>query len=118
MLYIGIQSNADTVIVQAARDGAENAIMTIDIEFLCTLEVEEITMTNDNITINVVAKNAPPSITDWDNFRENVIETNVRKVALKHMANAVGGIFPDTADLVVTSYGTYDVTVNARSVTR
>jgi uncharacterized protein (UPF0333 family) len=118
LLYLGTESNESAVITQAARDGAENAIMAIDIEFGCTLEVEEVSSSADNITIKIVAKNAPPSITDWDNFRENVIESNVREVALKHMWNALGGVFPATATPVVTTYGTYDVTTTARSVTR
>lgn len=114
LLYLGTVSNESTVVLQAARDGAENAIFAIDMSFGCTIAIDNVAYDGENISISVTAWNAPPENIEWENFRENVIENVIRDVALKHMHNAIGGILPSTATPVVTNYNTYDVAVEAR----
>jgi len=118
MIYLGTSSNEGAGVMQAARDGAENAISTIDATYGCSIDIDNLSFNAGTITIRVAAVNAPPSGITWDNFSENTIENNIRTGALKYISNAIGGYFPTTAAPVTTSYYTYDVVVETRRVTR
>jgi len=119
LFYLGQSSNETATILRAARDGAENAIFTIDMDNGCTIDIENLTFSSSGtITINVVARNAPPDNISWDNFAENTIENNIRTGALKYIHYALAGSFPTTVASVKTSYYTYDVEVEARRVTQ
>ena len=118
MLYFGTVGNESAVVMRAARDGAENAIAAIDAEYGCSIDIEELGFDAGAITIYVVVRDAPPANITWDNFRENIVEENIRGEALKHIQNAVGGSFPVTPAPVKTAYYTYDVTVDVRRVTK
>ena len=118
MLYLGTVGNESAVVMRAARDGAENAIAAIDVEYGCSIYIEELGFDAGTITIYVVVRDAPPDNITWDNFRDNIIEENIREGALKHIQNVVGGSFPVTAEPVKTAYYTYDVTVEVRKVTK
>lgn len=117
MLYLGIGSNESAVVMRAARDGAENAIAAIDVEYGCSIDIENLSFYGENITISVVVRNGPPSDMDWEDFEETIKE-NIRNEALRYMHNAIGGNFPVVVGPVKTSYHTYDVTVNVRRVTK
>ena len=116
-LYLGMNSNESTVVMRAARDGAENAIIAIDSDYGCAIDIEGLTSSVGIITIQVTVRNTPPS-TAWDNFRENVIKKTTREGALRYINNALFGSFPATAGPVKTAYYTYDVTVEVRRVTK
>lgn len=118
LLYLGSGGNESAVVMQAARDGAENAIASVDAGYGCSIDIENLSFSTGTITISVAARNAPPDNISWSNFRDNTIKKNVRDAALKYMQNAVGGSFPTVAGPVKTSHATYDVTVNARQVTK
>ncbi len=118
LLYLGTLSNESAVVMQAARDGAENAIAAIDAEYGCSIDIENLTFDAGMITMSVAARNAPPDNIDWEDFSENVIGENIRNGALEHIQNAIGGYFPATAAPVKTAYSTYDVAVEVRRVTK
>jgi hypothetical protein len=103
--------------MRAARDGAENAIATIDDNYGCSIDIDNLIYSAGTITINVVALNVPPGNIGWDNFRENVIENKIREGALLYVSNAIGGSFPHTVQPVKTAHYTYDVAVEVRRVT-
>lgn len=118
MLYLGTRVNELEVVMRAARDGAENAISTINAEYGCSIDVEGLGFDAGTITISVVVRDAPPHNFSWDNFRDNIIKRNIREGALLHIQNAVGGFFPATPGPVKTARYTYDVTVEVRRVTK
>lgn len=118
LLYLGSGGSESAVVMQAARDGADNAITGIDANYGCSIYIENLSFSTGTITISVAARNAPPDNVSWSYFRDNTINKNIRDAALKYIQNAVSGSFPSVAGPVKTPHTTYDVTVNARQVTK
>jgi hypothetical protein len=117
LLYLGTGANETAAIMQAARDGAENAIADIDVEYGCEIVIEEVGFDAGAITISIAVR-SPPSGIRWENFRDNIIRPSIRDGALKHIYNAVVGFIPKDADNVRTRYYTYSVEVDARRVAK
>lgn len=119
LVLLGTMSNESAAVMRAARDGAENAIAAIDAEYGTSIDIENLSYDGEFITISVVVRNGPPGDMTWENFEENIVKENIRNEALKHMHNAVGGVFPkEVVGAVRTSYSTYDVVVDVRRVTK
>ena len=118
MLYIGMGSNDSSVVISGARNGAENAIFTIDMEYGCSTDIEEVSVSHGMVTIEVKIRNAPPTGYSWENFKENIVENMIRDQALKYIRYAISGYFPEVADLVKTTYATYDVEVVVERVVK
>lgn len=118
MLYWGMGSNESAVVLAGARDGAENAIFTINMEYGCSTDVERVSVSKGIVTIEVNVRNAPPPGYSWDNFSENVVENIIRDQALKYIRYSFSGYFPEAADLVKGTYATYDVEVVAERVVK
>ncbi len=118
LLSFGLGGNESAVVMQAARDGAENAITNIGARYGCSIDIDNLAFNSGVITVAVAVRNAPPDNCTWGNFSENVVKRDIREAALKMIQNAVGGHVPSTAAPVKTSRGTYDVAVNARQVTK
>ncbi len=118
LLYLGLGGNESSVVLGAARDGAENAISNLDARYGCAIDIDNLTFNAGTITVSVAVRNAPPKTFTWNNFRDNVVKKDIREAALKLIQNAVGGHIPSAAAPVKTSYYTYDVTVNARQVVK
>ena len=78
MLYYGMGSNESTVVLTGARDGAENAIFNVDMQYGCSTNIEHVGISGGLITIEVKVRNAPPSGYSWENFSENVVENVIR----------------------------------------
>lgn len=117
-LYVSVGSNESTAIMQAARDGTENAIAAIDADYGCSIDIEGLSLSAGTITINAIARNAPSENIGWDNFRDNIIKKNIRDGALRYIHNTVFGSFPITVAPVTTPYYTYDVSVVVRRVVK
>lgn len=113
MVYIGTGSSESAVVMQAARDGTENAIAVLDSEYECSIDIQEVGFNAGMITIAVSVRDAPA----LDNF-DNLVKENIKTSALRYIQNAVGGSFPTTAGPVKTAYCTYDVTVDILEVTK
>ncbi len=113
MLYLGIGNNELVVVVQAARDGAENAMAALDAEYGCSIDIDEVEFDAGMITIGVLVRD-PPALENFD----NMVKDEVRTSALGYILNAVGSEFPATVGPVKTSYYTYDVTVEVVRVTK
>ena len=113
-LYMGMSSNESTVVMQAARDGTENAAATIDADYGCSIDIEGLALNAGTLTIQVIVRNPPSENIIWD----NMIKNNIREGALKYINNAIFGSFPVTAGPVKAAYFTYDVTVEVRRVTK
>ncbi|MDI6884098.1 MAG: hypothetical protein QMD00_03015 [Hadesarchaea archaeon] len=113
MLYLGTGGNESAVVMRAARDGAENVIAALDAKYGCSIDIQEVGSYAGTITITVTVRDSPAV----ENF-DNIIKDNIRTGALMHIQNAVGGSFPATAQPVKTAYGTYDVAVEVRRVTK
>ncbi|MFH1821885.1 MAG: hypothetical protein ABH852_05560 [Methanobacteriota archaeon] len=117
-LYIGIGSNESTAVMQAARDGTENATAAIDADYACSIDMEGLALNAGTVTIQVIVRNAPSENIIWDYFRDTIIKKNIREGALKYINNALFGSFPENAAPVKAAYDTYDVTVEVRKVTK
>lgn len=113
MVYLGMGGNESAVVMQAARDGAENVIAAFDAEYGCSADINGVGFNAGVITIYVSIRDSPPVV----NF-DNILKENIRVGALKYIQNSVGGSFPTTAGPVKTSYATYDVAVDLRRVTK
>ncbi len=109
LLYSGTGSNEMAVAMSAARVGAENAIAALDIEYGCTIGIEQLDFNAGTIMIHVNVRGGPPP----DN---QTISDNLRQGALKHIYNAIVGFLPETAEPVKTSHYTYDVAVEVMRV--
>jgi len=118
MLYVGMGSNEATVVLGGARDGAENAIFTIDLEYGCSTSIEEASVSKGIVSIKVKVRNAPPPGYSWENFSENIVEDMIRDQALKYIRYAISGYFPEVADVVKGNYDTYDVQAVAERVVK
>ncbi len=118
-VYTGQVSNEAVVVSYVARDGAENAIVAVDMEYGTSTDIERLEyFDNGTIIISLVVRGTPPVDIEWENFRENILENKIREVALKHAWNAIGGTFSYTTDPLQTNLHTYDVVVSTRRVTR
>jgi hypothetical protein len=111
LVYMGTRDSESTAAIRAARDGAENAIADLNVEFGCSIDIEKIGFDAGAITVYVVVRNAPPENFTWENFWENVVRPDIRMEALKYINNAVTGSFA-TVEYVRTSYHTYTVAVD------
>jgi len=113
MVYLGRSSNESAVVMQAARDGAENAIAVLDSGYGCSIDIQEVGFYAGMITVTVSVRD-PPALGNFD----NLVKENIRVSALRYIQSAVGGSFPTTAEPVRTAYYTYDVTVDVLEVTK
>jgi len=118
LLSFGLGSNESAIVMQATRDGAENAIFNIGTGYGCSIDIDNLAFNSGIITISVSVRNAPPDNFTWSNFSENVVKKNIKEAALKLIQNAVYGQIPSAVAPVKTASYTYDVTVNARQVTK
>jgi hypothetical protein len=116
LVYMGTRDSESTAVIRAARDGAENAIAVLNVEFGCSIDIEEIGFNAGAITVHVIVRNAPPENLTWENFWESVVKPRIRMEALKYINNAVTGSFA-AVEYVRTNYYTYTVTVdNLKSI--
>jgi hypothetical protein len=116
MFFTGSWSNEPAVATRAARDGAENAIAAIGVEYGCSIDISDIGFRNGTITIYVAVRDAPPEGFSWESFSEQILEPSIREEALRHIHNALHGTLPATPAPVGGSYYTYDVEVEATRV--
>ncbi|GAI48344.1 unnamed protein product, partial [marine sediment metagenome] len=84
LLYIGIRSNEMAVVMSAARDGAGNAIATLDAEYGCAIDIEQLGFDAGTITIHVKVRGGPPP-------DDNVIRDSLKDGILKFIHNAITG---------------------------
>jgi len=113
MFYLGVGSNESVVVMQAARDGAENAIAALDTKYGCSADIRGVGFDAGMIAITVSIRDSP-AVYNFD----NIVKENIRVAALKYIQNGVSGYFPVTAGPVKTSYYTYDVRVEVLRVTK
>ncbi len=118
LVYLGLGSNESSIVLGAARDGAENAVSNLSARYGCAIDIDNLVFNTGTITVSVAVRDAPPDNFTWADFRDNVVAKRIREAGLKMIQNAVGGHIPSTAAPVKTSYYTYDVAVNARQVTK
>lgn len=118
LLYIGLENNELSSVLQAARDGAEEAIATIELSYGCPANVENLRYNEGKITISLTLIFSPQDESNWTEFKENVVKKMVREYALNCIRNAVSGQETPTAVPVKTIFHTYDVSVDLREVFR
>jgi len=111
MVYLGQNSNESTVVTRAALDGAENAISALDLEYGCSIDIQEMKLEGGTISITVSIRDVPA----LDNF-DNLVSENIRLSALGYIQNAISGSFSTTGEPIRTAYNTYDVSVDVLEV--
>ncbi len=109
MLYLGMASNEQTVVAQAARDGIENAALALQLEYGCELSATHVGVSHGDITMSIKIRNAPPQGFTWENFRDNVVKPLLREQVLRFVGYALSGNFPEAVGPVSGRYYTYDV---------
>ncbi len=111
LLYMGAGSNELSVVMAAARTGADDAIAALGAEHGCAIDIERVSFDAGMIKIRVAVRGGPPP----DN---RAISDNIRAGALRFIQHAIGGTFPENPQPVKTGRYTYDVSVEVRRVTK
>jgi len=117
LLYLGLENNELSTVLQAARDGTENAIATIEIKYECSVNIDNLSFDEGNIIISVILRSAAPENNCEIDLRDNFIKGTIKGCALNYIQNAISGHVSITSP-IKTAFHTYNVLVNIKEVTK
>lgn len=110
--YWSLENHEVTTIIQATRDGAENALANIEINYGVSANIEYLKLDDNQIEISIAIMGTPPEIA-WADFAENVVKKTVRESVFCHIQYALSSL--STKNPESAPY-TYDVSVSLRKV--
>lgn len=117
LFFWSLETNEVTAVIQAAYDGTENVLATIETKYQCSAYVENLKLNDNCIEISIVIIATPPENIDWLDFKENVVKKMVREGALNYIQKTFNSL-PSTTFPIKTAFGNYDISVSLREVTR
>ncbi|MEM3421939.1 MAG: hypothetical protein QW835_06465 [Candidatus Hadarchaeum sp.] len=107
-----LQNTELTTIIQAAHDGAENALATIEINYGCSAYVECFGLNDNRIEISIVILAAPPENINQFDFTEKVVKKMVKESVFNYIQRALSSL--STNNPIETAFCPYDVSIRIR----
>ncbi|MEM2889875.1 MAG: hypothetical protein QW358_00805 [Candidatus Hadarchaeum sp.] len=108
-----LANNELTTVIQAAHDGAENALATIEITYGCSANVEHLRINDNRIEVSIVILASPPEDINQFDFTENIVKKMVRESVINYIQNALSSL-SSVNNPIKTAFSTYDVSVSLR----
>lgn len=110
LMVVGQRNNEVGSAISAASTGVNKAVAQLNMQYGCQISVDNLTFHDGIISINLTTYGGDPS--------DPVIRDEVETEALKYVYQGINGVFPDSAQPVVTRNYTYDVSVTVNRVSR